>query len=228
MTAPDDLLDAYAASSPAGRAPAVSEVERAQLVETFLAAGPHAPTLSGAWDTHHLVAHLVLRESNPVGAVKAAVPGLADGAVDSLVARSPFDYLVEQFAAGPPVLSFFRLPGNDRRLNGLEHFIHHEDVRRAQDGWARRELPLWAQDQLWKPLRFFAKAITRHAPVPLVLARSDVAEDSVARKGDRPVVVRGLPSELALYVYGRSKVAEYELEGDPEAIERLRKNRFRF
>ena len=228
MSAPDDLLNAYAASSSSGRAAAVSAVERAQLVETFLAAGPHAPTLSGAWDTHHLAAHLVLRESNPVGAVKAAVPGLADGAVDTLVARSPYEYLVEQFAAGPPALSFFRLPGNDRRLNGLEHFIHHEDVRRAQDGWARRELPTWAEDQLWTPLRFFAKGIMRHAPVPLMLARSDSDGGSVVRKGDRPVVVRGLPSELSLYVYGRSKVADVELDGDPEAVERLRKKRFRF
>src|SRR6478609_1710791 len=78
--APDDLRSAYDGSTSRAGGPAVSEVERAQLAETFLAAGPNAPTLSGSWDTHHLVAHLVLRESNPVGAIKSALPGMGDDA----------------------------------------------------------------------------------------------------------------------------------------------------
>jgi hypothetical protein len=41
------------------------------------------------------------------------------------------------------------------------------------------------------------------------------------------VVVSGLPSELCLYVYGRQQVADYELEGDADAVERLRRKRFR-
>ena len=49
----------------------------------------------------------------------------------------------------------------------------------------------------------------------------------MARKGDDPVVVTGLPSELCLYVYGRPGVADYELDGDPDSVERLRSKRFR-
>ena len=76
-------------------------------------------------------------------------------------------------------------------------------------------------------MRWFAKGIVRHAPVPVTLRRSDAPDESIARKGDDPVVVSGLPSELCLYVYGRQQVADYELEGDPEAVERLRSKRFR-
>jgi uncharacterized protein (TIGR03085 family) len=174
------------------------------------------------------VAHLVLRESNPVGAVKAAVPKLGGGAVEQLAASTAYEELVERFRDGPPTLSFFRLPGNDRRLNSLEHYIHHEDVRRAQPGWSARELPTWAQDQLWTPLRWFAKGIVRHSPVPVHLVRTDTGKESVARKGDDPVLVRGLPSELALFVYGRQQAAVVELDGEPDAVARLHRTRFQF
>jgi uncharacterized protein (TIGR03085 family) len=225
--APDDLRTAYDHHVVVGRGPNVSEVERALLVDTLRAVGPDAPTLSGDWTTHQLVAHLVLRESNPVGAIKATVPKIGQDAVDALVADTAYEDLVAQFSDGPPALSFFRLPGNDRRLNVLEHFIHHEDVRRAQPRWTRRELPRWAQTQLWAPLRWFAKGIVRHAPVPVTLQRSDAPDESVARKGDNPVVLRALPSELSLYVYGRQSVADVELDGDPDSVERLRRKRFR-
>lgn len=217
-----DLRHVYASRSASGTGPAISRVERALLVDTFRAVGSSAPTLSGDWDAYHLAAHLVLREQDPVGSVRAAVPRLGDPAVEALVARSAFEHLVEQIRTGPPQLSIFRIPGSDSRFNALEYFIHHEDVRRAQPAWTRRDLPTWAQTQIWRPIRILAKAFTRHAPVPLLLERSDTGETSVARKGDRPVVVCGLPSELALYVYGRATVADVAFDGDADAVERLR------
>jgi uncharacterized protein (TIGR03085 family) len=226
--APDDLRAAYGNHVVVGRGPNVSEIERALMVDTFRAVGPDAPTLSGDWTSHHLVAHLVLRESNPVGAIKAAVPKIGDDVVDELVSGTAYEDLVEQFRDGPPALSFFRMPGNDRRLNAIEHFIHHEDLRRAQPSWTRRELPRWAQTQLWAPLRWFAKGIVRQAPVAVTLRRRDASDQSVARKGDDPVVVSGLPSELCLYIYGRQQVADCDLEGDPESVARLRRKPFRF
>src|SRR3954471_16291241 len=112
--APHDLRSAYTRGQlDADAAPAISEVERAQLVETFLAVGSHAPTLSGDWDSHHLVAHLVLRESNPVGAFKSAVPSIGAGAVHRLAVATCFEGLIQRFRDGPPALSFFRIPGND-------------------------------------------------------------------------------------------------------------------
>lgn len=217
---PRDLRSVYASRGATGSGPAVSRVERALLAETFGQVGAKAPTLSGDWDAHHLAAHLVLRESDPVSSLRASVPTFGDTAVHELAARAAFDDLVERFRTGPPQLSVFRVPGVESRLNSLEHLIHHEDVRRAQPDWHPRALPTWAQDQVWRALRLMAKVITRHAPVALTIERSDTGESSVARKGAAPVVVRGLPVELALYVYGRKSVAQVALDGDPEGVDR--------
>lgn len=223
-SAPDehDLRHAYETPVASGPGPAVSEVERALLVETLLLVGKDSPTLCTGWDTHHLAAHLVLRESNPVGSVRAALPKLSDDAVDEVVRRTPFERLVEQFRTGPPALSFYRIPGADRRLNAIEHLIHHEDVRRAQPQWTRRELPPWVHEQIWHGLRYGGKVMLRHSPVPVLLARSDTDETLVARKGAPAVVVRGLPVELALFASGRQQVAGVDLDGDPTDVQRLR------
>ena len=228
-TAPDshDLRRVYVTRAASTTGPAVSQIERALIAETFLEVGPNAPTLCGAWDAHHLAAHIVLREENPITSAQTTFSPRADDAVDALVARTAYEQLVEQVRSGPPSLSLLRIPGAERRANTLELAIHHEDVRRAQPDWTTRDLPLWAQTQIWEHLRWFAKFVTRQAPVPMQLRRSDTGEQSVARKGDRPVIVTGPPLELALFVYGRPQVAGIELEGDDDAVARLRGARFR-
>ncbi len=217
---PRDLRLVYETRGSAGSGPAVSRVERALLAETFERVGADAPTLSGHWTAHQLAAHLVLRESDPVSSFRASVPKLGDAAVHDLAARAAFDDLVQRFRTGPPQLSVFRVPGVESRLNTLEHLIHHEDVRRAESNWQPRNLPAWAQDQIWRPLRVMARVIARQAPTALVIERSDTGESLVARKGSRPVVVRGLPVELALYVYGRRAVAQIHLDGGPDDLDR--------
>ncbi len=217
---PPDLRRVYETRAAAGTGPALSRIERALLAETFQQVGADAPTLSGDWDAHHLVAHLVLRESDPVSWLRASAPTFGDEAVHGLAARAAFEDLVERFRTGPPQLSAFRLPGVESRINALEHLIHHEDVRRAPPQWQPRDLPTWAQDQVWRPLRLMAKVITRHAPVALTIERSDTGESSVARKGAGPVVVRGLPVELALYVYGRKDVSQVDVDGDADDVDR--------
>ena len=92
--APDDLRTAYEDHVILDRGPNVSEIERVLMVDTLLAVGPDAPTLSGDWTTHQLVAHLVLRESNPVGSIKAAVPKIGQDAVDQLAADAAYEDLV--------------------------------------------------------------------------------------------------------------------------------------
>ena len=46
------------------------------------------------------------------------------------LARGDFGRLVEQFRA-PGVVVPFGWPGVEQVVNRLEHFIHHEDIRRA-------------------------------------------------------------------------------------------------
>lgn len=221
-----DLRLAYASRATRTSGPAVSLVERALLCDLFDEVGPAAPTLSGAWDTHHLAAHLVARERDPLSSLKAAIPKLGDPAVEALVAADGYLDLVERIRSGPPLLSIFGSRSTDKNFNTLEFFIHHEDVRRAKPSWSNRTLPGWAENQIWARLRIFAKAIMRHSPVPVSLARTDDDDVSVANKGDEPVLVRGLPSELSLFVYGRSAVADVSFDGRKAAVKRLTKQHF--
>src|SRR5262245_58495121 len=109
--APNELvLRAYETRGPVGPGPTVSDVERALLGQTLLEVGPSAPTLCEGWDTHHLVAHLVQRESNPLSTLQSVMSPSSDASVEDLVRRTPFELLVEQFQKGPPSLSFFRIP----------------------------------------------------------------------------------------------------------------------
>lgn len=214
--------------SAASSATTVAQTERSLLCDLFDEVGPGAPTLAGTWDTHHLAAHLSLRERNPLHLLKLAQPGGSKQAVADLVAVSDYYELVRDLRSGPPSFSLFTLPHVDRNANALEFFVHHEDVRRAQPGWAARELPMWVEDELWARVRRVAKVLMRRSPVGVELARTDTAEDSrVAKKSD-PVVLRGLPSELTLFAFGRSAVSSVTFDGSPRAVAAVQAAKFRF
>ena len=99
--------------------------------------------------------------------------------------------------------------------------MHHEDIRRAQPSWVPRGLAPRAQDALWKAVRVAGKGLVRSARVGVVLERTDTGERAVLKKAAPEVVVRGLPEELVLYVYGRKPESMVELVGDDEAVARL-------
>jgi len=61
----------------------------------------------------------------------------------------------------------------------------------------------------------------RRAPVGLVLRRPD-GQTAVARKGAPVVTVTGEPAELLLFAMGRQSHAQVELEGDTDAVSRVR------
>lgn len=204
----------------------VAQTERAALCDVFDQVGPHAPTLAGDWDTHHLAAHLSLRESNPIQLVSFVLPGGARQAVDNLVAASDYRQLVDTVRRGPPPASLFSFPQLDSLANALEFFVHHEDVRRAQPDWAARKLSPWVEDALWARIRVYGKVLMRNAPVGVELARTDAEEAARVSKKSDVVVVRGLPSELTLFAFGRSAVASVELDGSPRAVAALRAAKF--
>lgn len=203
----------------------VAQVERRQLCELFDDVGAHAPTLCTGWDTHHLAAHLVAREGSPLGVLTMLRAKSAEG-LDALVADREFASLVEELRDGPPRASLFGTGLTDRLGNGLEYFIHHEDVRRAQVGFQPRELPTWAADQLWKGLTFAARALMRKAPVGAALRRTDTGQLTVGSKKPRGVIVTGTVPELALFAFGRGSAADVELDGSPEDVAALRAARF--
>lgn len=207
---------AYLDLPDAASGPAVSKVERALLAETLTGLGPDQPTLCEGWTTHHLAAHLKLREGDPIDEARSMFRG--DAAVEAAVGSTDFETLVRRIAEGPPWSSPFRLPKLEPVLNSLEYFVHHEDVRRAQPDWQIRDLPTWAQDQLWNGVVGFSRMALRRSPVSVRLERTDNGAAKQIGKGDDPVVVRGLPGELALYLFGRREVADVELSGPDEAL----------
>jgi uncharacterized protein (TIGR03085 family) len=192
----------------------LARTERAALCDLALEVGPDAPTLSGEWTVKDLVVHLLVREGSPaaVGIVVPPLSRLTDLA-SSRLARRDLPVLVERLRQGPPLYSPFAVPALDKMFNILEFFVHHEDIRRAQPGWEPRELPAHAQGSLWKAVRVAGKGLVRSAKVGVVLERSDTGERQVLKDAPASVVVRGLPAELVLFVYGRKPQARVELEG---------------
>jgi uncharacterized protein (TIGR03085 family) len=107
----------------------------------------------------------------------------------------------------------------DSLLNTLEYFVHHEDVLRAQPGWARRELPPAVDDLLWRRLRS-ARFIMRKVPAEVTLVRPDGQTFRVS-KGAKRVRVHGPVSELVLWVNGRTDVAQVRFTGEADTMDVL-------
>ena len=197
----------------------LSAIERSNLADALAAAGPDAPTLCEGWTAHDLAAHLVARERRPDSSLGLVVPPLA-GWTDHVrrrFARRPFDELVALVRSGPPATSPFALPGVDARLNLAEHFVHCEDVRRADPSVGPRELAPGLQNALWKLLRVRGRAFFRRSTVGIVLATSD-GREHVAAPGDPAVRVVGDPAELVLLAFGRGRRATVHRQGPPAAL----------
>jgi uncharacterized protein (TIGR03085 family) len=116
-----------------------------------------------------------------------------------------------------------RLGSMGETINGVEFFVHHEDVRRVGRGWERRAADPHRAEALWAVLSRLARLCYRHSPVGVVLRRPDGAE-RVARRGRRSVTVVGPPEELTLHAYGRAE-AMVDLEGDQTDVQRLQDSR---
>jgi uncharacterized protein (TIGR03085 family) len=194
--------------------------ERRALCDTALLAGPDAPTLCEPWDVTRLVCHLLVRERNPVAASGIAVPPLAPLAERAMtrLARTDFPVLVEKLRSPWPVP--YAVPGVEQLMNTTEFFIHHEDIRRAQPDWTARELADADEATLWNFLMVLGRGLVRPAGVPVRIEWDDHV--ATLHGGDDPVVVHGLPSELALALHGRARVAQVKYDGPDDAIGRLR------
>jgi uncharacterized protein (TIGR03085 family) len=189
----------------------IAQTERALLCDLLDEVGPSQATLCEGWTTHHLAAHLAIREGSVVEQVRRVMPGGAgDRMVEVAVRTRPFTALVEQVRGGPPRLSPFGVPGADRLLNTLEFLIHHEDVRRGEDGWVPRDLPPWVQDTVWGHVVKAARIAMVRSRRSLTLRRLDTGDAAAVAKGSGSRVVTGLPSELALYMSGRRQAAVVE------------------
>ncbi|WP_310719682.1 TIGR03085 family metal-binding protein [Streptomyces lydicus] len=197
--------------------------ERLLLADLLESAGPDAPTLCGNWTTRELAAHLVVRERRADAAGGILIKPLAARLerVQAEFAVRPYEELLRLIRTGPPRLSPFALKPIDEASNTVEFYVHAEDVRRAQPDWAPREPDPVFADALWSRIERMARVLGRKSPVGLVLRRPD-GRTAVAHRGTPVVTVVGEPGELTLFAFGRQDAAHVELDGDKEAIARLR------
>jgi uncharacterized protein (TIGR03085 family) len=206
--------------------------ERLALCALLDSAGPREPTLCEGWNTRDLAAHLVLREHRPdagAGLLGGPLAGYTRRVQRRLAERTPYPRLVETIRNGPPRLSVFGLPGMDERINLVEYFVHHEDVRRAQPGWEPRELSQALTEVLWQRLGV-ARFLLRKAPVGVELARDDGPDSErgatsrvrITAKARTPVVtVTGPPAELTMWALGRAAAARVRLDGSEADVKAL-------
>jgi uncharacterized protein (TIGR03085 family) len=200
----------------------MSRTERADLCDLALQVGENEPTLCADWTVKDLVVHLLVREGSPA-AVGIGVPQLSKvtDLASNRIGTKDFTVLVERLRTGPPIYSPFRVSKIDKLLNTLEYFVHHEDIRRAQPTWEPRTLSRHQEKVLWKQISIGGKRLVGSAGVGVIIERSDTGERAVLKRSGSSVVVRGLPGELALFLYGRRDQAQVELDGTDAGIATL-------
>ena len=205
-----------------------SQDERLALCALLDKTGPDAPTLCAGWTTGDLAAHLVLREHRPdaaAGVLGGPLARYTERVQTRIKRRTSFPDLVRTIRSGPPSLSFMALPGMDERVNAVEYFVHHEDIRRAAPDWEPRELGSGESALLWQRLRL-ARFMLRRAPVGVELARDDREADDqrwrITVKNATPAVtVIGSPAELTMWVMGRTGAAQVRFDGTDVAVSKL-------
>jgi len=208
-----------------------AQSERAELADLLDRVGPEAPTLCEGWTSHDLAAHLWIRETDPVGAggiVARPLAGFLERRMAETKARWPYDELVDKVRNGPARFSVFAIPGVDEGANTTEYFVHHEDVRRADDpAQPPRDLGDDVEGWLWRRLKLLARAQFRRSPVGVVLEREGTVDEHGAPEtiraaaGARIVTAVGRPSELTLLAHGRTGAAQVRLVGEPDDVEQL-------
>lgn len=209
----------------------LARAERRDLCELMRTLGPDAPTLCTGWTARHLAAHLHLRETDPIvgaGIVIRALRGVAERRMARLMAQTDFDQLVELVARGPRGLNPMRLPGVDERVNALEFFVHHEDLRRGGAYPVHpRLLDAHTERFLWDAAVKLGIRRLRGLRVAVILQRAGdgrpTREYAAVATGRTPVTVLGEPAELVLWLFGRGDAAEVEFTGSAAAISQLRR-----
>jgi len=195
-----------------------ARAERAALLDLLRSSGPAAGTLCEGWTTHDLAAHLIVRDRQPLALPGLVVPPLhaVTAAFEQRARTRPYEELVAALQAGPPLVSIARL-GDRAELH--EWYVHHEDVRRAVAPGPRETGPA-LEDALWGRLAVMGPALTARAKGLGITLSTPDGRSRRLRSGPAQVVLHGAPSELALWLFGRRAVADVEVQGAPEAVER--------
>ena len=148
-----------------------SDVQRHKLVHLLREVGPDAPTLCEGWTTLDLIIHLVIRENYPLAAAGMMVPQLSAklaAQTQQLKATVPYTELVDRWERGSRLWPVAKA---DRWLDTVEHFVHYEDVSRAQPEKADQPQHVDRADEqaLLRGLKSMSKMLLRSSTVPVVV-----------------------------------------------------------
>src|SRR5262249_10813449 len=113
-----------------------------------------------------------------------------------------------------------------RVANLNELFVHHEDVRRANDAGARTLAHGEASalfENAVRARRFLAR---RLRGAGLELEWTGTGAVVPVRRSEPIARVRGLPGELLRLLFGRTEAAAVEITGPADAVARVRRARF--
>jgi uncharacterized protein (TIGR03085 family) len=192
----------------------IDERERREICDLFVELGPDAPTLCEGWKTADLAAHLVLREHFRRWPDKRLAAEKATG----------FPAMVARLRAGAPLIPW-RIPRLRNVLNGLEYFIHHEDVRRANGREPRPTMPD-LEALSWRMSGYSARRLARRIrPYGLELVRPDGAKRTFG--SGEMATLTGPATEIVLYMSGRRSTAQVILGGNPDAIAVVERTKLR-
>lgn len=206
-----------------------SSSERSALAQTLLDKGPDAPTLCGDWTTRDLAVHLWIRENKPLAQVKSMLPVGGDAVeaeTEKALAR-PYEETVRKWAEGPRALSPWKIL--DPVANGVEHFVHHEDVLRGHlspgDPVEERDLEPGHRAYLHRAIKLVAgRAIKADRPViidPDGFSRIVINDKpGVSPDGEAVVRISGGVGEIVMWLLGRD-VVNLTISGDDSSVERL-------
>ncbi len=204
-----------------------AERERALLADDLAAAGPDAPTLCAGWTTADLAAHVVVRERRPDSGLGLLLPPLAgytDRVRDATKRRHPYPELVA-LVRQRPWWSPISNPLVDEMANGVEFFVHHEDVRRGGGPVEPRPLPADQERMLWGRLGPLARIILRRTTAAVRLVAPGYGTRSAGSPAGPVVTITGPPGALLLFVHGRQAAARVDLDGPAPEVAALRQAR---
>ncbi|CAA9218766.1 MAG: FIG01121452: hypothetical protein [uncultured Acidimicrobiales bacterium] len=196
----------------------VAGAERAALIETFERLGPGAPTLCVGWTTDDLLAHLLVRERDPIGSPGILVPALAGWTERRMevAKRQGYAANLARLRAAPGPL--------DRLMPAIastaEYFIHTEDARRG-NGEDPRPAVAAREALLWRWLGLMGRLFVRGVPSGVQL-RTEDGRIRTLKKAAATVALTGAPSELLLYLSGRRSAARVSISGAADAAAALR------
>lgn len=204
-----------------------SDVQRHKLVHLLREVGPDAPTLCEGWTTLDLIIHLVIRENYPLAAAGMMVPQLSAklaAQTQQLKATVPYTELVDRWERGSRLWPVAKA---DRWLNAVEHFVHYEDVSRAQPGKADQPQHVDRADEqaLLRGLKSMSKMLLRSSTVPVVVQPDGwprvVVHDTrgVVHNGSGVATVSGPVGEIVLWLFGRD-VAQVTVDDVSAGIRR--------